>query len=58
MSLWTCHGGPNQKFTYSTDGEIKGINGLCVDAAQVSSQNGTKVLVWTCHGGMNQKWQP
>jgi alpha-galactosidase len=30
--------------------------GLCLDAKEAGSANGTPVILWTCNGQNNQKW--
>ncbi|MEU7281037.1 lectin [Streptomyces sp. NPDC045431] len=37
-------------------GEVKGVNGKCLDVAGGSSADGTQVQVWTCTGSTAQKW--
>jgi hypothetical protein len=55
--IFDCWGGANQKWTYnSSTGEIRGVNGLCLDLWGSNASNGTKIYVFTCHGQPNQKW--
>ncbi len=59
VEIWTCHGGDNQKFTTTGDGQIQvTINGVtnCLDADGWGTGNGTRIIIWTCHGGSNQQW--
>ncbi|MER7719268.1 ThuA domain-containing protein [Streptomyces flaveolus] len=37
-------------------GEVKGVNGKCLDVDNSQSADGTKVQVWTCNGTGAQKW--
>ncbi|WP_405624298.1 RICIN domain-containing protein [Streptomyces sp. NBC_00076] len=30
--------------------------GLCLDAYDIGTANGTQAVLWTCHGGSNQRW--
>jgi subtilisin family serine protease len=44
-------------FTWQVgDGRILGINGLCVDSANGSSQNGNPIQLYPCNGGNAQLW--
>ncbi|MGA5137053.1 RICIN domain-containing protein [Streptomyces azureus] len=31
-------------------------SGLCLDAYNAGTANGTQLFLWTCHGGSNQRW--
>ncbi|MBW3654483.1 MAG: DUF1929 domain-containing protein [Gemmatimonadetes bacterium] len=42
---WPCHGGPNQQWTYTSAGELKGIHGKCADVAGWGTGNGTRVIL-------------
>ena len=64
--IFDCHAGPNQSWVYEVDGEIRGINNLCLEA------NNTEIQAWpnlttgqvrraavrmaSCNGAVNQKW--
>ncbi|MET9800906.1 PQQ-dependent sugar dehydrogenase [Streptomyces sp. NPDC006368] len=37
-------------------GEVKGVNGKCLDVAGGASTDGTQVHLWTCNGTTGQKW--
>ncbi|MDH6589781.1 type 1 glutamine amidotransferase [Streptomyces sp. SAI-133] len=37
-------------------GEVKGVNGKCLDVDNASTADGTKVQLWTCNGTGAQKW--
>ncbi|HBL26295.1 MAG TPA: hypothetical protein DD490_05605, partial [Acidobacteria bacterium] len=66
VQIYTCHGDPNQSFTYEVDGEIRGWNNLCLEA------NGSEINTWpnlsagqvrratvrmaACNGSTFQKW--
>ncbi|MCT4353894.1 ThuA domain-containing protein [Streptomyces sp. Je 1-79] len=39
-----------------TAGEVKGVNGKCLDVADGASADGTQVQLWTCNGSNAQKW--
>jgi hypothetical protein len=57
LIIWPCHGEPNQQWTIDLEsGEIRGVNDKCLDARDVSVENGAGLQLWTCHGGINQQW--
>ncbi|MER7575890.1 ricin-type beta-trefoil lectin domain protein [Streptomyces sp. NPDC126514] len=37
-------------------GEVKGVNGKCLDVAQSSTADGTQIQLWTCNGTGAQRW--
>ncbi|MFI0511058.1 ThuA domain-containing protein [Streptomyces sp. WSLK1-5] len=37
-------------------GEVKGVNGKCLDVDNANTADGTKVQLWTCNGTSAQKW--
>ncbi|MFD3681492.1 TIM-barrel domain-containing protein, partial [Streptomyces sp. NPDC058613] len=51
-TLYTCHGGPNQRWTLRPDGRLTGLGGVCLDAATPS-----RTTVRTCDGSAGQTWQ-
>ncbi|MFS8197451.1 PQQ-dependent sugar dehydrogenase [Streptomyces sp. CWNU-52B] len=50
------------EFSFSTSGdttrsgEVKGVNGKCLDIDNAQTADGTKVQIWTCNGSAAQKW--
>jgi parallel beta-helix repeat protein len=56
IDLWGCHGGINQRWTATTAGEIKGINGKCIGLVSAVRANGTRLSLQTCSGSASQKW--
>ncbi|GHH52727.1 hypothetical protein GCM10018773_53220 [Streptomyces candidus] len=44
--------------TASSQGEVKGVNGKCLDVDGSQTADGTKVQLWTCNGSGAQAWQP
>ncbi|CAM5700743.1 lectin [Streptomyces griseomycini] len=40
----------------SRSGEVKGVNGKCLDVDGAQTADGTKVQLWTCNGTGAQKW--
>lgn len=53
--LWTCFSGPNQTWTLSSDGTVRGL-GKCLDVTGNGTADGTAVQLWDCFGGPNQRW--
>lgn len=58
---WSCHGGANQVFQLSDQGDgtfeiIADFSGQCVDVYEERSDNGAPLVQWPCHGGANQLW--
>ncbi|MFJ5776311.1 ricin-type beta-trefoil lectin domain protein [Streptomyces sp. NPDC093094] len=37
-------------------GEVKGVNGKCLDVDNSQTSDGTKIQVWTCNGTGAQRW--
>ncbi|MEU8733344.1 PQQ-dependent sugar dehydrogenase [Streptomyces tendae] len=37
-------------------GEVKGVNGKCLDVDGANTSDGTQVQIWTCNGSGAQKW--
>ena len=59
LDIWTCGGGANQAWTYTSAGQFtvySGSSQLCLDAAGNKTTPGTKVETWSCNGQANQQW--
>jgi hypothetical protein len=59
LDIWTCSGGANQAWAYTSAGQFtvySGSSQLCLDAAGNRTTPGTKVETWTCNGQANQQW--
>src|SRR6185437_8094964 len=54
--LWTCSNEAYQKWAPTSTGEIKGMNGKCLDVKGSNTADGTPIILYTCHGGPNQTW--
>lgn len=54
--LWDCHGGSNQRWTYTANRELMVYGNKCLDAYGQGASNGTAVVIWDCNGGANQRW--
>ncbi|CAL9332784.1 lectin [Streptomyces sp. enrichment culture] len=37
-------------------GEVKGVNGKCLDVSGASTADGTRIQLWTCNGTAAQRW--
>lgn len=53
--VYNCHGKNNQRFNWTSRGELIVAN-MCLDIAGGSNANGAKVIAWPCNGGRNQQW--
>ncbi|MEU7556141.1 TIM-barrel domain-containing protein [Streptomyces sp. NPDC044571] len=51
-TLYTCHGGPNQRWTLQGDGRVTGLGGVCLDGTSVS-----RITVQTCGSAIGQIWR-
>jgi hypothetical protein len=41
----------------NTNGTVSNVNaGLCLDASNAATTNGTKLILWSCGTAANQKW--
>jgi len=56
VQLWDCHGGTNQRWTYTAGKQLTVYGNKCLDASGAGTTNGTAVVIWDCHGGLNQQW--
>ncbi|WP_327280124.1 MULTISPECIES: TIM-barrel domain-containing protein [unclassified Streptomyces] len=52
-TLYTCHGGPNQRWTLGADGRVTGLGGVCLDGTSAS-----RITVQTCGAAAGQIWRP
>jgi hypothetical protein len=53
--VYNCHGGNNQRFSWSGRGELR-VDGMCLDVAEGDRNDGARVIAWPCNGGANQRW--
>jgi hypothetical protein len=54
--LWDCHGGTNQRWTYTASKQLTVYGNKCLDANGQGTANGTAVIIWDCNGQPNQQW--
>ncbi|MBV2156475.1 ricin-type beta-trefoil lectin domain protein [Kitasatospora sp. SUK 42] len=55
VAIYSCYGGPNQQFTFGTDGTIR-HQGLCLSTTETDLRDGVKVSLDTCDGRVGQSW--
>ncbi|MFB8775242.1 ricin-type beta-trefoil lectin domain protein [Streptomyces broussonetiae] len=55
LMLWTCNGSAAQRWDFRPDGTIRS-QGLCMDVAWGSTQNGTAIQVARCSGNPAQQF--
>ncbi|MEU7501804.1 endo alpha-1,4 polygalactosaminidase [Streptomyces griseofuscus] len=55
VTVATCNGSAEQKWTAGTDGTLK-INNKCLDVQYNGTANGSLVELYDCNGQSNQKW--
>jgi len=56
VQLWDCHGGTNQRWTYTSGKQLQVYGNKCLDANGQGTSNGTAVIIWDCNGQANQQW--
>ncbi|MEV0274394.1 ricin-type beta-trefoil lectin domain protein [Hamadaea sp. NPDC050747] len=56
VQLWDCHGGTNQRYTYTSSKQLTVYGNKCLDASGRGTTNGTAVVIWDCNGQTNQQW--
>ncbi|MFF8271588.1 family 20 glycosylhydrolase [Streptomyces sp. NPDC016562] len=62
LITWTPHGGPNQQWQLTLNGDgthtlVNGASGLCADVLGGSTAAGAAVVQATCTGGDSQHWK-
>ncbi|MGY1495169.1 ricin-type beta-trefoil lectin domain protein [Streptomyces sp. QTS52] len=55
LRLWDCGGASWQKWVFKSDGSVRSM-GLCMDAANAGTANGTRVQLAICNGGSAQQF--
>ncbi|MGI5240619.1 ricin-type beta-trefoil lectin domain protein [Dactylosporangium sp. CA-139066] len=56
VQLWDCHGGSNQRWTYTAGRQLTVYGNKCLDASGQGTSNGTAAVIWDCNGQSNQQW--
>lgn len=54
--LWDCHGGTNQRFTYTSAKQLQVYGNKCLAAGNGGTGNGTAVVIWDCNSQTSQQW--
>ncbi|PWK78654.1 ricin-type beta-trefoil lectin protein [Lentzea atacamensis] len=54
--LWDCHGGANQRFTYTSGKQLQVYGNKCLAAGNGGTGNGTAVVIWDCNSQAGQQW--
>ncbi|MDF5722545.1 MAG: ricin-type beta-trefoil lectin domain protein [Rhizonema sp. PD37] len=54
--IWDCNSNPDQSWTYTSTGQLKGVGGKCISARGGSVDNGTPIILWECNGLGDQSW--
>lgn len=54
--LWDCHGGTNQRWTYTSGKQLMIYGNKCLSAMADGTANGTAVVIGDCTGGTGQQW--
>nr|WP_239149541.1 RICIN domain-containing protein [Streptomyces sp. SID12501] len=55
LRLWDCGSSSWQKWVFKSDGSVRSM-GLCMDAANAGTANGTRVQLAFCNGGSAQQF--
>jgi len=55
LSLFNCHGSPNQQWTIA-NGQITGLSGVCLDVMGSVPNEGAQVIIVHCNGRASEKW--
>jgi hypothetical protein len=55
VSLFNCHGSPNQQWTIA-NGQIIGLSGMCLDVMGSAPNDGAQVIIVHCNGRESEKW--
>ncbi|MFT3809953.1 MAG: ricin-type beta-trefoil lectin domain protein [Micropepsaceae bacterium] len=56
LFLAACRNRQSQTWNYSSDGQIRNGNGLCIDVNNGDTAAGTTVIAYRCTGQTNQRW--
>lgn len=56
VQLWDCHGGTNQRWTYTSSKQLTVYGNKCLGASGRGTANGIAVVIWDCDGDANQQW--
>jgi hypothetical protein len=54
VALWDCHGGTNQRWSYTSSKQFTVYGNKCLNAN--GTANASAVTIGDCTGGLNQQW--
>jgi hypothetical protein len=54
LQLWDCHGGTNQRWTYTSGRQLTGYGNTCLTANGTAA--GAAVIIGDCAGQTGQQW--
>ncbi|WP_445585622.1 ricin-type beta-trefoil lectin domain protein [Streptomyces resistomycificus] len=57
VQIYTCNGGPGQKWSIRGDALVNVNSGKCLDVKSNDTVNGTLLQLWTCNKSAAQKWE-
>jgi hypothetical protein len=55
LQIWDCNGGPNQQWTFYSDGTVRAFD-RCMTVAGGSTANGVDIVLNTCSGSAAQRF--
>jgi subtilisin family serine protease len=55
--VWTCHGGANQQWTRTADGQLRGTAGACVGVQGGSTASWAPLVLTACTGADDRRWR-
>jgi hypothetical protein len=56
LSLFHCHGSPNQQWTISNGLITTGTGGSCLDVQGSAPTEGAQIIIVACNGRSSQRW--
>ncbi|MCL6301364.1 glycoside hydrolase family 27 protein [Streptomyces kronopolitis] len=58
IEIWSCNGGANQRWAFTSNGDMRAYNGTqCLGAMNGVLSSGTSVVIQPCDASAGQKWQ-
>jgi hypothetical protein len=56
VTIEPCTDALAQRWTATSDGELRSGTGRCLDVWAARTDNGARLATWDCHGGANQRF--
>ena len=56
VTIQPCTDALAQRWTATSDGELRSGTGRCLDVWGARTENGARLATWECHGGANQRF--